>query len=133
MVELKAKLINISVGKRLVLLHKEDARKNGVLSHDRVKISYKKGTTTAFVDITDALLRPGEIGIFEELRDEFEIKEGSPISVTIAKIPESVEHIRKKMKGQPLTKDEIHNIICDVVDRNLSELEIAAFLMAEDF
>jgi len=133
MIELKAKLINIPVGKRLVLLHKEDARKNGVLLHDRVKISYKKDTTTAFVDITDTFLQPGEIGIFKELRDELGIKEGNLISVTPAKIPESVNYIRKKMKGKPLMKNEIYDIICDIVEHNLSELEIAAFLMAEDF
>lgn len=133
MIELKAKMINIPVGKRLVLLHKEDARKNGVLSHDRVKISYEEQTATAFVDITDTLLQPGEIGIFSEFQEETEIKEGSPISVTLAKTPESVECVRKKMKGKALTKDEVQNIICDVVNGNLSELEIAAFLMAEEF
>ena len=29
------------------------------------------------------------------------------------------------MRGQPLTKDEIYSIIRDIVDHNLSELEIA--------
>lgn len=51
----------------------------------------------------------------------------------LAKIPESVEYIRKKMRGQPLTKDEIYSIIRDIVDYNLSELEIAAFVMEEEF
>jgi len=133
LIELKVKLIDIPVGKRLVLLYEEDARNNGILSHDRVKISYKERTVTSFVDVTDTLLQPGEIGIFEELRDEFGIKEGSSISVGLAEVPESVGYIRKKMRGQSLTKDEIYEVIHDVVDHNLSELEIAALLMAEDF
>jgi len=133
LIELKTKLIDIPVGKRLVLLHEEDARKNGILSHDRVKINHKEQTVTSFVDVTDTLLQPGEIGIFKELRDEFGMKEGIPISVGLAEVPESVGYIRKKMRGQPLTKDEIYEVIHDVVDHNLSELEIAALLMAEDF
>jgi len=133
MVELKAKLIDIPVGRRLVLLNEEDAKKNFILSHDRVRINYKGKTATAFADVTNTYLQSGEIGVFEGLRDELRAKEGSPVSVTLAKTPESVEYIRKKMRGQPLTKDEIYSIVRDVVDHNLSELEIAAFVMEEEF
>jgi AMP phosphorylase len=129
MLELKAKLIDIPVDRLLVLLHEEDAKRNGILSHDRVKIKYEEKTATAFVDVTDTYLQIGEIGIFKELRDQCGIKEGSSVSVALTEIPESVGYIRKKMNGQPLTKDEIYSIIQDVVNHDLSELEMATFLM----
>ncbi|MEM2936426.1 MAG: AMP phosphorylase [Candidatus Bathyarchaeia archaeon] len=133
MAEFKAKLVGIPVGKRLVLLHEEDAKRNGMLSHDRVRIDYKRQTATAFVETTDKYLQRGEIGIFKELQDEFEVEEGALVSVALTKVPESVEYIRRKMEGQPFTKDQIYSVIQDVVDQNLSELEIAAFLMEEKF
>jgi AMP phosphorylase len=85
------------------------------------------------VDITDTYIQMGEIGIFKELQEDFGIKEGEVVSIALAKIPVSVEYIRKKMKGASLKKDEIYDIVRDVVDHNLSELEIAAFLMEEEF
>jgi len=72
---------------------------------------------TAFADVTETYLQSGELGIFEELRDQFEVEEGASVSVALTKIPDSVGYIRKKMEGQPLAKDEIYSIIRDVVAR----------------
>lgn len=133
MAEFRARLIGIPVGKRLVLLHEEDAKRNGMLSHDRVRIDYKKQTATAFVETTDKYLERGEIGIFKELEDEFGVEGAALVSIVLTKVPESVEYIRRKMEGQPFTKDQIYSVIQDVVNQNLSELEVAAFLMEEKF
>ncbi len=56
------------------------------------------------VDITDTYIQMGEIGIFKELQEDFGIKEGEVVSIALAKIPVSVEYIRKKMKGASLKK-----------------------------
>jgi len=121
------------VDKRLILLHEEDAKRSGTLSHNRVKINYRKQTATAFTETTTTYLQPGEIGITKELQKELKIKDGSLVSVSSATIPESIKHIHKKMRGQPLTKDEVHNIINDIANHRLSETEITEFLMAEEF
>jgi AMP phosphorylase len=44
-----------------------------------------------------------------------------------------VEYIRKKMKGGVLSKPETLRIVKDTVSHSLSELEISAFLMAEEY
>ena len=133
MVELSAKLIGVPVGRRMILLHQDDARRSGIRSYDRVKVSYKKETIIAIADATISHLKPGELGIFGEVEDKLGIKDGGSVSVTLARTPESVEYIRRKMKGRSYSKDAIQAIIRDVVDHSLGELEIAAFLMAEEF
>jgi len=130
---LKAKLIDIPVERNLVLLHKVDAEKDGILPHDRVKIHYNKQSITAISDVTTTYLQPGEIGIFRELWNELKLREGDEVSITVAHPPESVKFIRKKIRGESLSRDEIYAIIRDVVERNLSDVEIAAFLLAQEF
>jgi AMP phosphorylase len=132
-VKLAAKMINLEVGKRMVLLHEKDAQGMGALAHDWVRISYGKRKTVAFVDTTRSYLKQGEIGIFRDLNDDFKVKKGAIISVSLAKPPESIKFIHKKMDGCSLTREEYHSIIKDLVDHKLSELQIAAFLLAEEF
>ncbi|MHA1471037.1 MAG: hypothetical protein ACTSSP_10835 [Candidatus Asgardarchaeia archaeon] len=41
--------------------------------------------------------------------------------------------MKKKMEGKALTKEEIYAIIKDIVEGNLSQLEIAAFAIAQKY
>ncbi|MDH5449000.1 MAG: AMP phosphorylase [Candidatus Bathyarchaeota archaeon] len=133
MIKLKAKIIDLEVGKRMILLHEKDVQEIGILAHDWVKITFGKRKAVAFVDTTKSYLKQGEIGIFRDVYEEFKVKEGAKISVSSAKPPESIKFIHKKMNGKPLTKEEYHAIIQDVVNHRLGEVQIAAFLLAEEF
>ena len=117
----------------MILLHEKDAQEIGTLAHDWVRIASKKQKTVAFVDTTKTYLDRGEIGIFRDVRSEFKIKEGSEIMVSPAMPPESIQRIHKKVTGHPLSKDDYHIIMRDLVDHKLSEVQIAAFLLAEEY
>ena len=91
MVKLKAKIIDLEVGKRMVLLHEKDAQGNGILAHDWVKIISGKRKAVTFVDTTKSYLKQGEIGIFRDVYEEFKVKEGANISLSAAKPPESIK------------------------------------------
>jgi AMP phosphorylase len=133
MIMLKAKIIDLEVGKRMILLHEKDIQEIGILAHDWVKITSGKRKAVAFVDTTKSYLKQGEIGIFRDVYDEFKVKEGAKIAVSSAKPPESIDFIHKKMNGKPLTREEYYAIVQDVVNHRLSEVQIAAFLLAEEF
>lgn len=133
MVKLKARIIDLKVGKRMVLLHEKDAQELGTLAHDWVKIISGKQKVTAFLDTTESYLKQGEIGIFRDVYEEFQIDEGAGVSVSLVKPPESTKFIHKKMDGKPLAKEEYYAIIQDVVNHRLSDVQIAAFLLAEEF
>ncbi len=131
--KLKAKIIDLELGKRMVLLHRKDAQEIGILAHDWVKIVSKKRKTVAFVDTTESYLQQGEIGIFKDVSGKFEVEEGAEITVSSAKPPESIKFIREKMKGCSLNQEEYYAIMQDLVNHRLGEIQIAAFLLAEEF
>lgn len=133
MVKLKARIIDLEVGKRMVILHEKDAQEIGTLAHDWVKITSGKQRTVAFVDTTRTYLNEGEIGIFRDVLEEFKVREGARVHVSSAQPLESTKFIRKRIDGKSLSRDEYYSIIRDVVNHRLSEVQIAAFLLAEEF
>src|SRR5581483_1700468 len=113
---LKAKLLDIDLGKFQVLLHTRDAEALGVHPGDRVRVLSQPHAVIAVVDVTDTVVEPGTLGVFADVRKHFSLEEGSSIHVRPAEKPESVGHIKKKMHGKKLSKDEIDRIVQDVVD-----------------
>jgi AMP phosphorylase len=131
LIELKARLIDISAGARYVLLNSRDADELGIHPHDRVRVQKGPKMATAIVDTTGTYIQPGEIGIFSDLRSEMEIGDSEKVQLSLTSMPESITYLRKKMEGAALTREEIHSIVQDIVSHNLSELEIAGFLVSQ--
>jgi len=50
------------------------------------------------------------------------------MDIQLAQLPESLSHVRSKVRGERLREHDVDNIVKDVVERHLSEVEIAAFL-----
>jgi len=126
--KLKVRLIGLtSGGKPVVVLNKEDATELGVRGLDRVTVKYEKTEVTAIVNVTTTLVSRGEVGAYEEL-DHVRLQENKEIEVLPAKPPTSLHFITNKLKGRKLTYEEIKQIVNDVVKRNLTEVEIAAFV-----
>ena len=98
---------------------------------DRVSVQGPKSTLTAFVNATERLVTKGTVGLYEEVSERTGITNKDTASVQYAPPPSSVQSIQKKMKGKKLNKQEIYEIVHDVVEQNLSEAEIAAFLVAQ--
>ncbi|MEM3621077.1 MAG: AMP phosphorylase [Candidatus Methanomethyliaceae archaeon] len=140
---LKAKIIDITTGEKSVVLNEQDARGMMLRIHDRVRLSKGGANVLARIDISDrivcrievssGLVCPGEVGIYRDLLKDFPVSEGEEVEISPAPTPPSVEYIRKKMRGQTLTKGEITQIVKDTVTHSLSQLEVAAFLMAEEY
>ena len=132
---MKIKRIDISLGgSKIVIFNEKDAIRLGLKPYDRVKVVSESGKSiTASVSITRTFINEGEIGVLKEVGESLGVKEGDEVKVVLAPHPASWQFIRKKLKGNKLTRDEIYYIIRDVVSGELSELEIAAFLLAEYF
>lgn len=131
--EFRAKVLDIQVGRPSVVLNEADAESTGVRVHDRVKMSFSGQTVIALVETTETYVGRGEIGVFREVKQSLNLKDGDPVSIACTSPPESLNYIKKKMSGASLSKDEIFSIIEDVVDYNLSDVEIAAFMMSQHF
>jgi len=126
--KLKVKLIGLtSGGKPIAVLNKDDAEELGVRGLDRVIIKYDNTQVTAIVNVTTTLVKRGEVGAYEEL-DHVKLQENKEVEIEIAKPPTSLHFIINKLKGRRLAYEEIKEIVKDVVQRNLTDVEIAAFV-----
>jgi AMP phosphorylase len=129
----KAKMIDIKTGEKSVIMNELDASDMLIRINDRVKITKGGFSTVGLVDISDSMVTRGEVGIYGDLPPDFQVEAGDMLDLVVAPIPPSVEYIRKKMHRAPLTKPELLRIVKDTISRSLSTLEIAAFLMTEEF
>jgi AMP phosphorylase len=133
MITLKAKDIKISTGGPLIaILNHVDAEKLDLQALDRIKIQHGRKSRIAAIDISETSngIRPGQIGLFKELVKELNIKKATKLKVSAAKIPRSIEVIKKKLDGKELTKKEIEGLIKDLVNNELTEIEITYFVSA---
>ncbi len=128
--ELKVKRIDIEVGGYEVILNEEDAKELGLHPQDRAKIGIKGKLMTAIVNISQSMIKPGEVGMFVEISEKLNVKNGDKVKITPTTRPQSVDYIKKKIFGEKLTKDEIYGIIKDISDDNLSLIELTSYVTA---
>ncbi len=126
--ELKARLYPIEADRPIVVLNDVDAKDLGVYISGRVMVSYGDKSITAIADTSASFVNEGEIGIFDEVRELLKVSEGASIEASETKRPLSVEFIKKKIDGHTLNEHEIRAIIQDVVDNNLSNIELSSFV-----
>jgi AMP phosphorylase len=110
------------------MLNVADARERGLNAGDRVRVRGKGAATTAILDTTLEMVKPGEIGIFTEAMKE--LKGPTNVDVLHAPKPASLCYIKNMMDKQKLNADQIRTIVQDIVDNNLSEIELAAYVTA---
>jgi AMP phosphorylase len=82
------------------------------------------------VETTDAIVTPGRIGIYREAWETMKCVPDEVVDVLPAARPKSVSFIKRKMDKQKLTNEEMHAIIEDIVEGNLTEVELTAFVTA---
>jgi AMP phosphorylase len=127
--QLKIDILGLeSGGKPIVFLNKLDADEIGVTASGRVVLKSKK-EITAIVNVATKSVKKGHIGISEEVKLLLGTIPNS-IDVEISSFPKSLQFIRNKLEGKKLIYKEIFEIVKGVVDGNLNESEIAAFVTA---
>ena len=131
--KLRVKDIDISSGGPLIaVLNHKDAAMLDLHVMDRIKIKKGKKIETVVVDIaqSDKIIPQGRIGIFEEVINSLKLKNNDSIKIMIARKPLSLDYIKKKLDGQKLSKEEIDQIVWDIVHNKLSQVELAYFVAA---
>jgi len=121
-------LINTG-GSRIAILSEESASQLGVHSSDRIRVKYCKREMIAIANIAD-FYPHGRIGLYEETAAALGVKEDDTVSVQLAPLPESLFNVRAKLRGERLREKDIITIVKNVVERHLSNAEVAAFLTA---
>jgi AMP phosphorylase len=127
---LKTSFLDLEAGgKYIVVMGEKEAKNLGVISSDRVML--KTADTEAMAILNTALEFPeGVIGVFREVKSGLELQESEFIDVFPAESPESLVFIREKIMGEKLLPWKIEMIVEDVVERHLSDIELASFVTA---
>ncbi len=131
--KLKVKDMDIATGGILVVLvNKKDAEKFDLHHEDRISVKKGRKKATSIVDIgeSEKAVKPGQIGFFEEVLEELNVKPGTEVDIDLEDKPKGVEHIKKKLQGKELSKEEIDEIIKEIVERKLSAIEMTYFIAA---
>jgi len=129
--KLRVKILGINAGdKPIAVLHEDDAEDLGIRSLGRVLIKHEGKTSVAILNTTKRIVGRGEVGIFDEIVEDMELKEGAGVDVVVSEFPNSISHIKAKLQGRRLTYDELLEIVKDTVDNKLNEIELTSFVTA---
>jgi AMP phosphorylase len=126
---LKAKKLDISTGYPwIVVLHQKDAEHFGIRASDELVLRWQKKETEVIVDLTQTLVKPGEIGLFQDILKRYQIKNKEVLELQLAGRPDSIKAIQKKLLGKKLNYREMVSIVSDAARYRLSDIEIAFFV-----
>jgi len=128
--KLKVKLLRWSAGLPVAMLHEETAEELGVYIRDRISLRTPSKETFTIVEILGSLIKKNEIVVSSEISSNLNLKSGQKIDVNFAPSPKSLVFIKKKLNKEVLSKEEIREIIKDIVSNSLSDTEIALFVSA---
>lgn len=132
MLQLRPKKIPMRVGnKYIAIVNEHTAKELDLRAADRVDIKVGRRDLTAILDISEGKeLANNEVGLFAETWDKLKVKKSDKVTVCIAPKPEGAKLIKKKLEGEDLTAEEFDIIIKEVVDDDLSDIEMTYFVSA---
>ena len=129
--KIRVKDIGVSSGGPFIcVINERDSNKLDLHALDRIKIKHFRNDITAVVDISEHVrgIKNGYLGLFEEPFSALKLKNNDYVDIYLEKKPTSIDFIKKKLDNKKLTKQEINEIIKDIVDNKLTETELAYFV-----
>lgn len=78
----------------------------------------------------DHLLAPDELGLSMTAYAELGLGDGAEVELNPSAPPASMDHVRNKVYGQTLSRDQLKAVVNDIAGHRYSRMEITAFLMA---
>lgn len=131
--KLKVKDLDISTGDVFIAtMNKVDSQKLDLTSGERVVLGNGKKMAVTAINITNSrkIVPPGQIGLYKELMARSGLHPGQFVHISISQYPESLFHIKKKLRGERLCQGEFNEIIRDIVCNKLTRVEITYFVSA---
>ncbi|MEI6671950.1 MAG: hypothetical protein WCL02_00880 [bacterium] len=93
----KTKIIDIHEGEELVvLINEQDAWEYGITSMDKVSLIYDDEEFVFDANLTSTLVHRGEVGIFDDVKEKYDIKNNEFVTVSFTKnSSESLDALKK--------------------------------------
>lgn len=117
-----------------ITLNQHQALAFGITAEDKATLTNKKGEKIACEVSLDPKLHSGTVEIPSDVVQRFEVKEGEIVSVEIAHSSSMAnDAIRKKMKWEEISYDEMFAIIKDISEWKLSEIMMTYYVASSFF
>lgn len=127
----EVKSIDVDLQRNLVVLNESDAAELGVSPSNVVLVTAGERSVYAVVLVSKTITSPGVIALTKNTLSLLKVPEGERVGVKPVGLPASFNALKKRLRGEKLTENEMKSIIKDVVDGVYGEAEIAAFLVSQ--
>jgi len=127
---LKVKILKFLAGRPVCMIHEKTAKELSIHAGDRIIIKKNKKRIISIVDTITGIINKKEIAVSDEIINHLALKKNNLVEVELTEPPRSINFIKKKIKGQELTKQEIFEIVNDIARNALTEAEISFFISA---
>ena len=124
----RAKCFDIEAGKFIAVLNEQEAKHNGIMTGDRALLRVGNRQRIVLVDLSEEVVKPGEIGLFADTSGELKVRDGDEIEIKPVAKPASIEIIKRKMDGGALTAKDIDTVIKELMENRLSDVELASWI-----
>ncbi len=125
----KVKPIGIYAGgKNIIVLNREQAQGHDIYVGYRTELKTKKRSIIGIVDVSDELVKHGEVGVYKDFAKDYGLKAGEEVEIVHMDRPASIGYIKKKLDKGTLEADEISTIVREIMENKLSEVESSAFI-----
>jgi len=115
-------------------MNEEEANNFGIQAGDKISLTWRGSKTiNVEVNLSDKKIRPGTIGLYEDIWKHHPIELNEIMEVHILSRPDSILAIRKKLLGNQLNYQEIFSIMKDITENRLSSVGITYFVAASFF
>lgn len=131
--KLRVKDMDIATGGvKVCILNELDAETLDLHPMDRLLLKKGRAEIVAVLDIANSkkAVPEGRIGLMEETLGALKAKDSDIIEITLAKKPESVNYIRKRLDGHEMHYRETFAIIKDIVNDRLTDIELTTYVVA---
>ena len=131
----KVQLLDIKDGERLiVLLNPKQAMAFGINLNNKVQLTTANGEyIVADVSLSEAVLE-GSVAICADISEKLNFENNELVAVSLAESSStSYEAIRKKMKGETISYDEMFAIIKDISENKLDDTMMTYYVASSFF
>ena len=131
----KVQLLDIKDGERLiVLLNPKQAMAFGINLNNKVQLTKANGEhIVADVSVSEAVLE-GNVAICADVSEKLNLENNELVAVSLAESSSaSYEAIRKKMRGETITYDEMFAIIKDISENKLDDTMMTYYVASSFF
>lgn len=134
-IHLKVKNLQIRDGEELiVVMNEKEAWNNGFTVYDKVELKIGWENIVANLDFSTNLVKYGELGIFQDVFERYDLKNNELISLRFTERASlSLQAIRKKMQWKKINEEEIYAIIKDISENKLTDTLMTYYVASSFF